>query len=130
MISLAESAMIKFKLLRNPGAYLVDFIPLRMPTSSSMEFIPDDFASTVRYVPAWFPGAGFKKEALDVRELLEENANVPFQFSVQEMVYDDVFSTIRARGTNFSVFCTLPGKGNGTSLLNKQKHAGCIYDGS
>jgi hypothetical protein len=32
MISLAESAMIKFKQLRNPGAYLVDFIPPRMLT--------------------------------------------------------------------------------------------------
>ena len=42
MITLAESAMIKFKLLRNPGAYLVDFIPLRMLTPSSTGIISDD----------------------------------------------------------------------------------------
>jgi hypothetical protein len=42
MISLAESAMIKFKLLRNPGAYLVDFIPLRMLTPSSTRNVPAD----------------------------------------------------------------------------------------
>jgi hypothetical protein len=91
MISLAESAMSQFKLLRNPVVYLVDYIPLCMPISTSMAIIPDDFASTVRYVPAWFPGAGFKKVASDVRRLVEENSNVPFQISVQEMVYEDCF---------------------------------------
>jgi len=59
--------MVKFKLLRNPGSYLVDFIPL------------------LKYVPPWFPRAGFKKVASDARRLLEETANTPFQFSVQEM---------------------------------------------
>jgi hypothetical protein len=45
----------------------------------------------VKYLPPWFPGAGFKKVASDVRRLLEETAETPFQFSVQQMVHDDTF---------------------------------------
>jgi len=42
MLALAESAMIKFRLLRNPGAYLVDFIPLCMLIPWSTAIILDD----------------------------------------------------------------------------------------
>jgi hypothetical protein len=80
----------------------------------------------VKYVPPWFPGASFKKEASDARRLLEETANTPFQFSVQEMVTTDVYA-IRASGTD--LHCP-PGKGDGASFLSQQKYAGYIYDGS
>jgi hypothetical protein len=42
MISLAESAMVEFKVLRNPGMYLVDFIPLCIPVFSNTGIIPDE----------------------------------------------------------------------------------------
>ena len=34
MIALAESAMVKFRVFKNPGTYLVDFIPLCIPDCS------------------------------------------------------------------------------------------------
>lgn len=34
MIALAESAMVEFRVFKNPGAYLVDFIPLCIPECS------------------------------------------------------------------------------------------------
>ncbi|KAH9991662.1 cytochrome P450 [Russula compacta] len=67
MIGLAESAMRTFTRLRDPGRYLVDFIPL------------------LKYVPAWFPKAGFRKIASDAQKLLLETAQVPFQYTIEEM---------------------------------------------
>ncbi|KAI0253128.1 cytochrome P450 [Lactifluus subvellereus] len=67
IIALANSAMRNFKRLKEPGLYTVDFIPL------------------LKYVPAWFPGAGFKKVASEVKNSVHENAEIPFQFSILEM---------------------------------------------
>lgn len=46
----------------------------------------------MKYVPTWFPGAGFKKVAFNARKSLHENAEAPFQLSIQEMVMSDVFN--------------------------------------
>ncbi|KAI9507177.1 cytochrome P450 [Russula earlei] len=67
IIALAESAMRNFTQLRNPGTHLVDFIPL------------------LKYVPPWFPGAGFKRMASEAKQLLQENADKPFHLTMQEM---------------------------------------------
>lgn len=51
-----------------PGAFLVDTIP------------------PLKYVPSWFPGAGFQKEAVLMRHDLEELYDVPYGFVKREMV--------------------------------------------
>jgi hypothetical protein len=40
----------------------------------------------VKYVPDWFPGAGFKKEASETKSSLQNLVDIPFQFALREMV--------------------------------------------
>ena len=51
-----------------PGAFLVDFIPI------------------LKYVPDWFPGAGFKRKAAHWRRVNAEVAEKPFQFVTEQVV--------------------------------------------
>ena len=44
------------------------------------------FARAVRYVPTWFPGAGWKIKAEQYRGLLEEMLQAPFQLVKRQMV--------------------------------------------
>jgi hypothetical protein len=51
-------------------------IPVKtiLPECSEHSLFP-----TVKYVPEWFPGAGFKKFARMAKENLDDSANLPFQ---------------------------------------------------
>ena len=40
----------------------------------------------VRYVPDWFPGTGWKVKAKLFKKLVDEMADVPFQFVKDQMV--------------------------------------------
>lgn len=51
-----------------PGTYLVDFLPM------------------LKYVPVWFPGAGFQSKAAFVKKFCEGMANEPFDFVKRNMV--------------------------------------------
>ncbi|OAA38298.1 Cytochrome P450 [Metarhizium rileyi] len=50
-----------------PGAWTVDIIP------------------ALKYLPSWFPGAGFQKTAKQFRKVAEQMANVPYRFVQQHM---------------------------------------------
>ncbi|KAI6039238.1 hypothetical protein EDC04DRAFT_1769890 [Pisolithus marmoratus] len=39
----------------------------------------------VQYLPAWFPGAGFKRKAAQCREMVTEMSEVPFTMAKDEM---------------------------------------------
>ncbi|KAI0260943.1 cytochrome P450 [Gloeopeniophorella convolvens] len=67
IVQLVETLMHHFSRMTEPGAYLVDFIP------------------ALKYVPAWFPGAGFKKAASDAKGYMTRSADIPFQFTLREM---------------------------------------------
>ena len=41
---------------------------------------------TVRYVPDWFPGTGWKAKAKEMEKLLNQTADIPFQFVKDQMV--------------------------------------------
>ena len=66
-ISMAEIAFTGASEASVPGSFLVDLIPI------------------LRYVPSWFPGAGFQKKAKRVREATDVMAEKPFRV-VQEQV--------------------------------------------
>ncbi|EEB92238.1 hypothetical protein MPER_09282, partial [Moniliophthora perniciosa FA553] len=59
-VSLAEAAIKPLIDALVPGAFLVDSIPL------------------LRYVPSWMPGAGFKRKAMQWKELNSRLVNYPF----------------------------------------------------
>jgi hypothetical protein len=40
----------------------------------------------VRYLPSWFPGAGFKRYAVEWKELIEAFVNEPFEHCKETMV--------------------------------------------
>lgn len=40
----------------------------------------------VKYIPEWFPGAGFKKAAREWSKTVQEVADVPFKHVKEEMV--------------------------------------------
>lgn len=42
--------------------------------------------STVKYLPEWFPGAGFQKTARNWIKLVQESNNKPFEFVKYQMV--------------------------------------------
>ncbi|THH27951.1 hypothetical protein EUX98_g6235 [Antrodiella citrinella] len=61
LVELVDEAMSQFIMLSRPGAYAVDFIPW------------------LKYVPAWFPGAKFQREAKYCRQTLTNMIEVKEQ---------------------------------------------------
>lgn len=63
-----EESMNGLKIAAIPGSFLVDQIP------------------ALKYVPSWFPGAGFKKKAAYWAEVNRKVAELPFNYVAQQMV--------------------------------------------
>lgn len=91
-VELANHATEQFSLSTAPGAFLVDVLPLRecyiVLPMSFMYSILTAFAviCTVRFVPSWFPGAGFQKTAKAWRKTLEEMVDKPHEYVKQQVV--------------------------------------------
>lgn len=51
-----------------PGSFFVDLIP------------------ALKYIPSWFPGAGFKKKAAYWANVNQQVVELPFNYVVQQMV--------------------------------------------
>ncbi|TDL24453.1 cytochrome P450 [Rickenella mellea] len=66
-VKIAEEAMKGFSKSSEPGAFMVDRFPF------------------FQYVPEWFPGAGFKRAAREMREDLERLYDVPYEFVRKQM---------------------------------------------
>ena len=67
-ISIAEEVMSGVSEAGIPGAFLVDLIPI------------------LKYVPSWFPGAGFQKKAARWKEVSHIMADKPFLHVQEQMV--------------------------------------------
>ena len=67
-ISLAEEVLNGLAEAGIPGAFLVDMVPI------------------LKYVPSWFPGAGFQKKAARWREALNTMAEKPFRHVQEQLV--------------------------------------------
>ena len=67
-ISLAEDVFKGFTEAGIPGAFLVDMIPI------------------LKYVPSWFPGAGFQKKAARWRDSLNAMSEKPFRHVQEQLV--------------------------------------------
>jgi hypothetical protein len=73
-ISIAEEVLNGFSEAGVPGAFWVDLIPI------------------LKYVPSWFPGAGFQKKAARWREAINTMAEKPFRHVQEQLVQDHFFS--------------------------------------
>ncbi|KAG6375615.1 cytochrome P450 [Boletus reticuloceps] len=66
-VELVEKVMAIGSLIATPGAFLVDFIP------------------SLRYLPEWFPGASFLRDAKKYNQLLMDSVLKPHQYVVDQM---------------------------------------------
>ncbi|KAI0040385.1 cytochrome P450 [Auriscalpium vulgare] len=67
IVDLVEVALRQFTEVMKPNAFLVDLIP------------------PLRYVPSWFPGAGWKRKAEYYHATVQQMADVPLQFVRKQM---------------------------------------------
>jgi hypothetical protein len=67
-ISIAEEAVAGATEAGIPGVFWVDFLPI------------------LKYVPSWFPGAGFQKKAARVREVTSTMIERPFRHVQEQLV--------------------------------------------
>jgi hypothetical protein len=67
-ISIAEEVLNGLAEAGIPGTFWVDMFPI------------------LKYVPSWFPGAGFKKRAARWRESINTMAEKPFRHVQEELV--------------------------------------------
>ena len=72
-ISLAENSLSGLNEAAIPGAFWVDLFPI------------------LKYVPSWFPGAGFRRKAAHWRELNAITVEKPFRYVEEQLVGDHFF---------------------------------------
>jgi hypothetical protein len=72
-ISLAEDALHGLNQAAIPGAFWVDLFPI------------------LKYVPSWFPGAGFQKQAAQWKEMNTTMTEKPFRYVKEQLVGDHFF---------------------------------------
>ena len=54
-----------------------------------------DMFPVLKYVPSWFPGAGFQKKAAHWRELNKTLIEKPFRYAKEQLVRDHFFERFR-----------------------------------
>ena len=97
IVDIVEAAVSQFSECVEPGAYLVDMVPLCKslflcwPVAGGINHVSHSLSRTgmchtVQYVPNWFPGAGWKVKAKRFADTLTEMADVPHQFVKDQMV--------------------------------------------
>lgn len=67
-VSVAEEALFAMAVAARPGAFLVDMLPF------------------LKHVPAWLPGAGFKRKAAEWKKTTYEMRDGPFEAVKAAMV--------------------------------------------
>ena len=67
-ISIAEGALSGIAQAGIPGTFWVDLFPI------------------LKYVPSWFPGAGFQKKAAIWKKFINEMAEKPFRHVQEQLV--------------------------------------------
>lgn len=67
LVNLIETAAKDFYEATKPGKWFVDIFPF------------------LKYIPSWFPGAGFKKTAAQYQKVNMDQTDLPFQFVIKAM---------------------------------------------
>ncbi|KAG1742799.1 cytochrome P450 [Suillus paluster] len=67
LIGIVQEGLAMSAILSQPGRWLVEVIP------------------SLRFVPSWFPGAGFKRVAFNLRKKLSRSDTIPFNWVKQQI---------------------------------------------
>ncbi|KAF9227082.1 cytochrome P450 [Gyrodon lividus] len=78
-VEMADQAMVNFSLVTTPGGFLVDLIPV------------------LRYLPEWFPGAGFQRDAKRWRKMVNDTATKPHEFVLEHLAKGDAAPSFTSR---------------------------------
>ena len=85
-VGLADQATEQFSLATAPGGFLVDLIPTCMAQTFYTQPTSVSYSTTVRHIPLWFPGAGFRRLANEWRMTLLQMVNQPYDLVKQQVV--------------------------------------------
>jgi hypothetical protein len=84
LIKVADEALLQFSLAAVPGAWPVDVLPARtfflLPPTHVM------LTTLVKYLPDWFPGAGFKQTAKEWNKTVMDLVEKPYNLVRRRMV--------------------------------------------
>ncbi|OBZ76382.1 O-methylsterigmatocystin oxidoreductase [Grifola frondosa] len=83
IVNAVDKATEEFALCTAPGAYLADIFPIR--ECRPLYFACRAHLASVRYIPSWFPGGGWKKTLGAQRENLRIMSDVPHEFVKRHM---------------------------------------------
>jgi hypothetical protein len=83
-ISLPERVLEILSEVTTPGRFFVDFLPFREWESHMTKPVSD--LPIVRYIPSWFPGAGFQRLALESQETHRRALDNPINAVQSQMV--------------------------------------------
>jgi hypothetical protein len=104
LVKLVDRAILQFSLATTPGAWLVDVLPF------------------LKHIPAWVPGAGFKRTAKEWNDALDDMVETPYNLTKRQM----------AAGTAHSSFLSNlleGGKLSADDLHNIKWSAASLYSG-
>lgn len=87
-VEIAEESMRVGSLAGAPGKWLVDSLPWRKSSSSALCWIYTYLIwfLLVRFLPDWFPGAGFKRQAKQWCDQLYNQSLEPHDYVKQQLV--------------------------------------------
>lgn len=97
MLKLAERADHEFSIASTPGAFLVDVFPqcsCRHWVTSARSYHTHTLI-LVKYLPEWFPGAGFKCKAREWRKTMVQVRDEPYKYVSDLVVRRRIFRLVR-----------------------------------
>ena len=95
LVDLAHVANSQMSVAIGLGRNHVDFLPLS--ESLTLPSIPQDTDTfTVKYIPSWFPGAGFKRRAKKYAAVLHDLVEIPHDY-VKAQLVSYLISCVEAR---------------------------------
>ncbi|KAI9457271.1 cytochrome P450 [Boletus coccyginus] len=79
LVEMVDKAMNIFSVVMTPGRFLVDMLPI------------------LQYLPEWFPGGGFHKDAKRWRKIVRETADTPHQFVLEHLAKGDALPSLTSQ---------------------------------
>ncbi|KAI9571621.1 cytochrome P450 [Boletus coccyginus] len=79
LVEMVDNAMNVFYTIMTPGRFLVDTLPI------------------LRYLPEWFPGGGFHKDAKRWRKIVREGADTPHQLVLEHLAKGDALASLTSQ---------------------------------